>query len=542
MKKITALFIALFILSLSAPVFAGPFSDVKPGHWAYEAIKSLSSKGILEGYPDGTFKGGKALSRYEAAQMVARLIERGGVGDYETLQKLTIEFADELALLGVKVTALEDEMKVLRSEMDSKLDGFGMGKIKVTAETRMRYETGKYDFNNGLIGGAVVADSANNSTLRFRLNMAAKIDDNVSGYFSFQDDALMGAAKQNNQAFGAQVPAALNRNLFLGYVDVKNFGGYLDNVRFGRQTFTLGKGFLHDAEVDGILAKKTYHGTVWQFAAFEIDDVIAAAANDGMNTKLVTVDHAWKRIAAGAYFMGVDRAEGPVAGIPFYGIGPCPVGNLKIAGLTIDAKLGKDVVGYIEAAQLKNDGYKDTVTGTGLGLVNQKEKGTGMKLGVEWQINKYYDLSVLYQDRGKDFYVLNHNDDYSDSYFYGNAPFLPLLTKVNGAAAQSFSNSKIMSVIFGSKLRNDLQLDLWYEALKGKDDLNVLVGKQTGNIDQTVAQAVVTYQYRDNTAFKLRYRAVKFDDGDQDITAAQKAAGTYPADYNQLRLDMNVKF
>ena len=44
------------------------------------------------------------------AQIIARLIETKGTGNYSTLQKLTVEFADELALLGVKVTALEDEV------------------------------------------------------------------------------------------------------------------------------------------------------------------------------------------------------------------------------------------------------------------------------------------------------------------------------------------------------------------------------------------------------------------------------------------------
>lgn len=517
MKKITALFIALFILSLSAPVFAGPFSDVKPGHWAYEAIKDLSSKGILEGYPDGTFKGTKALTRYEAAQMVARLIERGGVGDYETLQKLTIEFADELALLGVKVTALEDEMKVLRSQLDGA--GMGAGKIKITAETRMRFGNVGYDTNPAF---AAASSDFNNSNLRFRLNMATKIDENVSGYFSFQDDAQMGIGKQNNIAGAVANGANVGRSLFLGYIDVKNFGGYLDNVRFGRFTYTLGKGFLHDDEIDGILAKKEYHGTVWHFGAFETDDLIAAGLNDGFNTKLLTVDHAWKRIAAGLYYVGMDRAEVANA-----------FGNLQTIGLTVDAKLGKDVVGYIEYCQQDDEEFNE-----GAAFMNRKYEGTGGKLGLEWTINKYYDLSLLYQTREQDFRTFAHNDDYSDSAFYGNAPFEALVNRAGGAAANAYANSNIMSVIFGAKLRDDLQLDLWYETLAGKDDLNTaLAGEQTGNVDQTVAQAVMTYQYRDNTAFKLRYRAVSFDDGDDDYAAAAS-----PVDYNTLRLDMNVKF
>ena len=86
MKNLTILVIALFVITLAAPVFAGPFQDVRPGHWAYEAIRTLSAKGVLEGYPNNKFQGNKAMTRYEVAQMVARLIEVGGLGvDYSTL-------------------------------------------------------------------------------------------------------------------------------------------------------------------------------------------------------------------------------------------------------------------------------------------------------------------------------------------------------------------------------------------------------------------------------------------------------------------------
>ena len=121
MKKIAILMVMVFVMSLAA--YAGPFSDVPFGHWAYDAVSKLVSKGIVKGYPDNTFKGGKNVTRYEIAMIVGRLLGevKGGAsvdsGDLATLEKLTVEFSDELALLGVKVTALEDDAKSTRRDI-----------------------------------------------------------------------------------------------------------------------------------------------------------------------------------------------------------------------------------------------------------------------------------------------------------------------------------------------------------------------------------------------------------------------------------------
>ncbi|MDR7440067.1 MAG: S-layer homology domain-containing protein, partial [Armatimonadota bacterium] len=57
-------------------LWAQPFADVPTNHWAYDAIAELAAKGLIEGYPDGTFKGSQALTRYEMAMVVARIIAR----------------------------------------------------------------------------------------------------------------------------------------------------------------------------------------------------------------------------------------------------------------------------------------------------------------------------------------------------------------------------------------------------------------------------------------------------------------------------------
>jgi hypothetical protein len=78
MRKVGLIVGALVALALAlAPALAQqPFADVPQDHWAYNAVNTLAEKGLLEGYPDGSFKGKQNLTRYEFAQAIARMMDR----------------------------------------------------------------------------------------------------------------------------------------------------------------------------------------------------------------------------------------------------------------------------------------------------------------------------------------------------------------------------------------------------------------------------------------------------------------------------------
>jgi len=113
--------------------------DVSPGDWAYEALRSLVERyGCIAGYPDGTFKGRQATTRYEFAaglnaclNQVERLITSSTEGfvrrqDLETLQRLVNEFRTELTTLGTRVDRLEGRVGFLEARQFStttKLNG-----------------------------------------------------------------------------------------------------------------------------------------------------------------------------------------------------------------------------------------------------------------------------------------------------------------------------------------------------------------------------------------------------------------------------------
>lgn len=101
---------ALFAATAFNVSAANPFADVDISSWAYQAVSQLSDQGVVDGYPDGTFKGDKNVSRYELAQIIARLMAKEeSLNDSQraTVQKLSAEYAGELQSLGVRVKELE---------------------------------------------------------------------------------------------------------------------------------------------------------------------------------------------------------------------------------------------------------------------------------------------------------------------------------------------------------------------------------------------------------------------------------------------------
>jgi hypothetical protein len=153
MKKILA-FAAVAALTAGVSAYAAnPFSDVTPSDWAYQAVVDLSEQGVVEGYPDGTFKGERNITRYEMAQIIARMLAKEDQLNAEqraTLDKLAGEYADELANLGVRVSNLEKKV----------------GNLYWSGDARMRYQDKAVDAADGWNG-------------RMRINVKGQVNDST---------------------------------------------------------------------------------------------------------------------------------------------------------------------------------------------------------------------------------------------------------------------------------------------------------------------------------------------------------------------------
>ena len=216
MKKILALAAVAALTAGVSAYAANPFSDVSTDDWAYQAVSDLSDQGVVEGYPDGTFKGERNMTRYELAQIIARLMAKEDQLNAEqqaTLDKLAGEYADELANLGVRVSNLEKKV----------------GNLYWSGDARMRYQHNSIKDKNG------DKDSWNG---RMRINVKGQVNEAtyVQGQFVNNMDFKDGESSDTTMAqlyvnhnFGENVAVRLGRQP----VAFGNQGGWMYNALEG---------------------------------------------------------------------------------------------------------------------------------------------------------------------------------------------------------------------------------------------------------------------------------------------------------------------
>ncbi|MEB3336529.1 MAG: iron uptake porin [Leptolyngbyaceae bacterium] len=180
-------------------------SDVQPTDWAFQALQSLVERyGVIAGYPDGRFRGNRALTRYEfaaglnaALDRINELIAAGTADlvtkeDLATLQKLQEEFSAELATLRGRVDALEARTATLEAQQFSTT-------TKLNAEVIFAL--------TGVVTGqdATGADIPRNTTLGYRTRL------NFDTSFTGRD--LLRTRLQSNNINTFSGPSGTNSNL-----------------------------------------------------------------------------------------------------------------------------------------------------------------------------------------------------------------------------------------------------------------------------------------------------------------------------------------
>ena len=260
MKKILALAAVAALTAGVSAYAANPFSDVTPSDWAYQAVVDLSEQGVVEGYPDGTFKGERNITRYEMAQIIARMLAKEDQLNAEqraTLDKLAGEYADELANLGVRVSNLEKKV----------------GNLYWSGDARMRYQD-----------KATGDDSWNG---RMRINVKGQVND--STYVQGRLNATMDF-KESEDDSDVQFDQLFANHDF----------GTAATVRLGRQPIAFGDqgGWLYGdsngydgAQVAFHLGKEVDVTTGYgRFNASDLDAFYARGAAD-LNVAKLGVDY-----------------------------------------------------------------------------------------------------------------------------------------------------------------------------------------------------------------------------------------------------------
>ncbi|ADO77942.1 S-layer homology domain-containing protein [Halanaerobium praevalens] len=184
MKKYIITIALMLVVALAMPAFGASFSDVPASHWSYNAINKLVAAGIVEGYPDGEYKGDESMTRYEMAVMVSRALDNivdemdamgqgltnGQAEDVTAIVKslmekntneslsdaqaeevadivdaLTFELRAELKVLGADVEALGKDV----DELAAKVDAMDVPEdnIEFTMDVKTLAETANYGDN-----------------------------------------------------------------------------------------------------------------------------------------------------------------------------------------------------------------------------------------------------------------------------------------------------------------------------------------------------------------------------------------------------------
>ena len=113
------------VLGLDLPQEANTvFPDIEENHWAYVAVDDMAKRGLLVGYPDGTFKGDRAVTRYEFAEVIHRAIEKAKELGQTVDSRLVEEFKPELMRYAVEGKKLE-RVHVNKSTKEIKRDQYG---------------------------------------------------------------------------------------------------------------------------------------------------------------------------------------------------------------------------------------------------------------------------------------------------------------------------------------------------------------------------------------------------------------------------------
>ena len=194
---------------------ANPFVDVPSDSWAYKSVVELADAGIIQGVDGSYFQGERNITRYEAAEMVAKAMahmDKASVEQRALINKLADEYADELNNLGVRVSALENRV----------------GNVKLSGDARIRF---RHQDTSSEASTGYKKDASWDYRVRVRAN--AKVNDRTTVTYGISTDDIN---------FADNGAASDNGNIFTDDAKVDyNFGGDHWNLSVGRtDTYVLG--------------------------------------------------------------------------------------------------------------------------------------------------------------------------------------------------------------------------------------------------------------------------------------------------------------
>ena len=268
---------------------ANPFVDVPSDSWAYKYVVELADAGIIQGVDGSYFQGERNITRYEAAEMVAKAMahmDKASVEQRALINKLADEYADELNNLGVRVSALENRV----------------GNVKLSGDARIRFQ--HQDTSSEASTGY-----KKDASWDFRVRANAKVNDRTTVTYGISTDDIN---------FADNGAASDNGNIFTDDAKVDyNFGGNHWNLSVGRtDTYVLGGENAYGFQYGDVFDRAELKYTNDHFAAtagygkFKAGDTVEDAAVEGNG--LLGVKTGYGELEG---FFGGGRAAGSAVGV-----------------------------------------------------------------------------------------------------------------------------------------------------------------------------------------------------------------------------------
>jgi hypothetical protein len=413
MKKVVCAIAMLALILTAGSVFAqGPFTDVPTDHWAYAAVDQLVKDGVIVGYPDGTFGGKRAMTRFEFAQALARAIPvivdqavakmpvatPAGVSaadlkavadrvsaleakkpevtkaDLDAIQKMANEFKEELTAMGVDLDALKRDV----SALDKRLTAVEkeIERVKITGTATI------WAMGDRTTDGVVVD----------RDNRTLNADDRLLERITFvRDIDLNIRAKVGEDAF---LVASLNAGNYLNYLE--SVADFTDSTR---PSSWRDQGQPTDAEGDVVfpywlyaqvpfasgqitVGRQPMQWTPYTLKMVDVDSYTDNAKTDNGDFPLDGIKGVWKFDKVGLQLFAAKADQNPFLGVwngsdvtnlsglasqvnnglyrdfffgPFNAVGGNAIGGLiatdQLAGARVTVGVPKGTLGlsYIEA-------------------------------------------------------------------------------------------------------------------------------------------------------------------------------------------------
>jgi len=242
---------ALGLSNVAMAAQANPFASVPKDHWAYSAVEKLVQDGLVDGYGDSDFRGEKAITRYEMAELVAKAmsnVDKADDANKASLDRLSKEYSSELDNMGVRLKKVEDKMS----------------SFKWYGDARFRYYENKdnkiKDTNDGHTSKASQFEE------RVRLGIYAEPGKNLSinGRIKYENQInVKNGWGGNNQNFNSWDNSYRDQGAFRLDKFSLDWDHANTKVSLGRVELNLGQGLLWwENQIDGIYATHKFGNNV----------------------------------------------------------------------------------------------------------------------------------------------------------------------------------------------------------------------------------------------------------------------------------------